>query len=249
MLRSDDDSQNVAPPLVWYEGAPPSEYIAWVYRELVNQGIDVLELPDRFWVLRDLVAWRDTFPNDAFAKSVCWNSFDLEMLVERSRTTKTIAKPRIEVSAEITTKRNLSVRWHPSGFHEAEDDRNRPMHSYNVVDPNAFREPPDFQQFRGDESLSFESRPSNELMFIRGVGFLNPSPDRANATRRDIIDAMLICAVRATHEHLIESLRQCFEVTASQQFQFEFRDEDEEFSKSTGWRSSPRVIGWSLRRS
>ena len=188
------------------KGPPPSEYIAWVYRELVNQGIDVLELPDRFRVLRDLVAWRDTFPNDAFAKSVCWNSFDLEMLVERSRTTKTIAKPRIEVSAEITTKRNLSVRWHPSGFHEAEDDGNRPMHSYNVVDPNAFCEPPDFQQFRGDESLSFESRPSNELMFIRGVGFLkmfirgvgflNQSPDRANATRRDSSNrSSLPCAI------------------------------------------------------
>jgi hypothetical protein len=173
---------------------------------------------------------------------------DLEMLVERSRTTKTIAKPRIEVSAEITTKQNLSVRWHPSGFHEAEHDGNRPMRGYNVLDPNAFRETPDFRQFRGDESPSFESRPSNELMFIRGVGFLNPSPDRANvAHRRDIIDAMLICAVRATHEHLIGSLRQCFEVTARQQFQFQFRDEDEEFSKSTGWRSSPRVIGWSLK--
>ncbi|MET0483127.1 MAG: hypothetical protein ABWZ27_09475 [Aestuariivirgaceae bacterium] len=132
------------PPLPWYEGAAPSEYIAWVYRELVIQGIDVLELADRFRVLKDLIAWRDTFPNDAFARSVCWNSYDLETLVERSRDTRRIAKPRIEVSAQITTKQNLSVRWHPAGFHEAEDDANRPMRSYNVLDPNAFREPPDF---------------------------------------------------------------------------------------------------------
>jgi hypothetical protein len=190
---------------VWYEGVPPSEYIAWVYSELVNQGIDVLELPARFRVLKDLNSWRDAFPNDAFARSLCWNSYDLEVLLDRSQATKTIAKPRIEVSAEITTKQNLSVRWNPSGFHEAEDDGNGPMRSYNVLDPNAFREPPDFRQFRGDEQPSFEGRPSNELMFIHGVGLLNPNPKRAGAARHDIIDAMLICAVRATYESLLEA--------------------------------------------
>jgi hypothetical protein len=212
----------------------------------VNQGIDVLELPARFRVLKDLNSWRDAFPNDAFARSLCWNSYDLEVLLDRSQATKTIAKPRIEVSAEITTKQNLSVRWHPSGFHEAEDDGNGPMRSYNVLDPNAFREPPDFRQFRGDEQPSFEGRPSNELMFIHGVGLLNPNPKRAGAARHDIIDAMLICAVRATYESLLESLAHCFDVTARHQFQFEFMDENKQFSKATGWRSSPRVIGWCL---
>jgi hypothetical protein len=62
----------------------------------------------------------------------------------------------------------------------------------------------------------------------------------------DVIDAMLICAVRATYEHLIQSLTHCFEVTARQQFRFGLKKEDEQFSKETGWQSFPRVIGWSL---
>ena len=47
----------------------------------------------------------------------------------------------------------------------------------------------------------------------------------------DIIDAMLLCAVRVTHENLIESLGHSFEVTAWQQFQFEYM-KDEQYSKA-----------------
>jgi len=102
------------PPLPWYEGAAPSDFIAWVYRELDAQGIDILDLPARFKVLDELMSWRDSFPNEAYSNLVNWNHYDAETLIQRSRAVKCFAKPRIAVSAEITSKHNLSVRWHPA---------------------------------------------------------------------------------------------------------------------------------------
>jgi hypothetical protein len=58
--------------------APPSDFIAWVYRELDRQGIDVLHIPDAFKVLDEIVSWRDSFPNEAYANLVNWNRFDVE---------------------------------------------------------------------------------------------------------------------------------------------------------------------------
>ena len=59
---------------------------------------------------------------------------------------------------------------------------------------------------------------------------------------------MLVCAVRATYERLIESLNHSFEVTVHYQFVFDIKEEeDEQFSSRTGWSSTERVIGWSLK--
>ncbi|KQV80070.1 hypothetical protein ASC90_26080 [Rhizobium sp. Root1220] len=86
----------------------------------------------------------------------------------------------------------------------------------NLIPHRVWESPPDFRWFMGDESQYFQRRASNELMYIRDVGSLNPAPrDEYRHYARfnhDVVDSILICAVRAAYEGLIRQLEQNFEV-------------------------------------
>jgi hypothetical protein len=95
---------------------------------------------------------------------------------------------------------------------------------------------PDFDWFVGDEEPTFDSRPSNELMYIREVGNLRPEPCDSYGPyavyNTDVVDSALICAVRSAYENLIKQLEHSFEVDVVDAFDFVTRDEIDENDSS-----------------
>jgi hypothetical protein len=53
--------------------------------------------------------------------------------------------------------------------------------------------------------------------------------------------------IRASYERLIESLSHSFDVSVRYVFEFDLKEEDEQVSSRIGWRSTSRVVGWSLQ--
>ena len=97
----------------------------------------------------------------------------------------------------------------------------------------AWHEPPDFYRFIGDEDPTFDSRPSNELMYVRGVGNLRPEPrDSYGPYDVDVVDSVLICAVRSPYESLVRQLEYSFAVDVVDAFNFVTRNEVDQIDPS-----------------
>jgi hypothetical protein len=246
-------------PVNWYSGVmiePVGEYVSHVLRELGRLGLEVHDIerhdrpPNTKTVLSDLIGWLSDRPGEAFAKLFNWQTLDFAQV--RSRLEKDrLAKPRIEVSAHITKMNNLSVRWHPGGWKLTDFDWHRTDHHHsNLITHRRWREPPDFRWFVGDEDPTFDSRPSNELMYIRGVGNLRPEPRESYGPyatcNADVVDSILICAVRSAYEGLIRQLEHSFEVDVVDAFDFVTQEEVDEADASPYRSSIRRVIAWSL---
>ena len=245
-------------PKSWYGSTLNSaaDYVEHLLTELGRLGLDIHDIerhdraPHTKTVLSDLMGWFSEHPSEAYAKLVDWRRLDLRRLQARLEQDPS-AKPRIELSAHITKMNNLSVRWYPKGWRNAEFDWHRTDRtSFNLITHLKWAEPPDFRWFEGDEDPTFDSRPSNELLYLRGVGNLRPEPrDKCGpyATfNDDVIDSILICAVRAAYQGLIDQLRYSFEVGVIDAFDFVLQDEvngDSELPRSFPVR---RVIAWSL---
>ncbi len=164
-------------PTSW--DGPKAEYLSHLLTELGRLGLKIRDIeshdrpPNTRTVLSDLLAYRET-ANEAFARLIDWQRLDLAQMRSRVEADRS-AKPRIEVSAEISQMNNLSVRWYPGGYHR----------SYYVFDGSGsgraneiaqrkWDSRPDFTYFTGDEQASFQGRATNELMYVRGVGRLEP---------------------------------------------------------------------------
>ena len=243
----------------WYDGftaRSADDYCAHILTELGRLRLQVRDIesydrpPHTRTVLSDLLDWMVSHPGKAYAQLTDWRTLDLAQM--RSRLDKNRdAKPRIELSAEITKMNNLSVRWHPGGWQDSVIDwRNGASDHFNLIPRRRWREPPDFLWFTGDEAPYFDTRPSNELMFLRGVGNLRPKPIESfgpYATyNRDVVDSVLICAVRAAYERLIDQLSHSFEVAVLDGFDFVTRDEFEEPDGSSFRVAVHRVVSWQL---
>jgi hypothetical protein len=197
-------------PINWYGGViakSTSEYVSHVLRELGRLDLEIHEIerhdrpPNTKTVLSDLIDWLSEHPGEAFAKLVNWQALDFAQMQSRLEKDRS-AKPRIEISAHITKMNNLSVRWYPGGWKHADFDWHRTdRNHFNLITHRKWREPPDFHWFVGDEDPTFDSRPSNELMYIRGVGNLRPEPRDSYGPyatfNSDAVDSILLCAVRA----------------------------------------------------
>lgn len=246
-------------PVNWYSGAmiePVGEYVSHILRELGRLGLEVHDIerhdrpPNTKTVLSDLIGWLSDRPAEAFAKLFNWQTLDFAQVRSRLEEDR-LAKPRIEVSAHITKMNNLSVRWHPGGWKLTDFDWRRTDHHYsNLITHRKWREPPDFHWFVGDEDPTFDSRPSNELMYIRGVGNLRPEPRESygpySIYNADVVDSILICAVRSAYEGVIRQLEYSFEVDVVDAFDFVTRQEVDEADPSPYRSSIRRVIAWSL---
>jgi hypothetical protein len=198
-------------------------------------GLDVRDIerhdrpPHTQTVLSDLIDWLDEHPGQSFAKLVNWQVLDIPLISARLEQDRS-AKPRIEISAHITKMNNLSVRWHPGGWRRSVFVWDFKEHtSPNLIPRHKWSESPDFHWFVGDEDPTFDARPTNELMYLRGVGSLDPAPDTRYGPyagyNHDVIDSILICAVRSAYERLIEQCRLFFEVDMFDAFDFSLRDE------------------------
>jgi hypothetical protein len=244
-------------PISWGKfdtGRPPGEFISHLLLELGRLGLEVRDIedydrpPNRTTVLSDLLEWMGSQPSKALAALNDWQRLDLVQLQSRSRSDRAF-KPRIEISAQITKMNNLSVRWHPGGWRNSEIDWSRPNRNrFNLIESRKWREPPDFHWFEGNEDPYFDSRPSNELMYVRGVGNLKPEPSEGyyGFYNHDVVDSILICAVRSAYESFIQQLEFGFSVKVIDGFDFVIRDEMDE-SDASRWRAPTNcVVSWTL---
>lgn len=201
-------------------------------------------------VLSDLLGWLSSHPGKEYSQLTAWQTLDLERMKTRLESDQN-AKPRIEISAEVTRMNNLSVRWHPGGWRQSSFDWEYRGSGYgNMIPQRRWQLPPDFRWFTGDEDPYFDSRPSNELMFLRGVGNLRPEPVEnygPYATYNgDVVDSILVCAARAAYEGLAEQLSRNFEVAVLDGFDFVTRDEADEADTSAYRHATHRVVAWTL---
>jgi hypothetical protein len=261
--RGSRDSSSLRPrlkmfrPVSWSDRAScqTTEYLSHLLLDLGRLGLTVHDIeshdraPHTQCVLSDLLAWLEDHPSDAFAQLSDWKCLDLNQMADRVSKNRE-AKPRIEVSAVITRMNNLSVRWHPAGWRQA-----YLLYPSGAYDPRNFvpnykwPNPPDFRWFAGDEDPTFDARPTNELMYIRGVANLSPDPRGYGpyvTYNVDVVHSVLICAVRAAYEQLIRQLQRSFEVDVLHAFDFTVRDEidaDNSFSQRF---PTKRVVAWTL---
>ena len=247
-------------PIPWWDGQIflfPG-YIAHLLIELGRLGLEVSDIechdrpPHTKTVLSDLISWTTTHPGEAYSRLTDWTRLDLELMRSRLQENPE-AKPRIELSAKITRMNNLSVRWHPRGWSESVDDWNGgTRYPPNLIAQRRWRERPDFLLFTGDEAPYFDRRPTNELMYTRGVGNLRPEPRNEygpyTTFNGDVVDSIQICAVRSAYENLIEQLKHSFTVTVMDGFDFVSRDEMIEMDAFSHRTEISRVISWSLER-
>ncbi len=233
-----------------------SEYVSHVLRELGRLDLEIHEIerhdrpPNTKTVVSDLLNWLSEYPGKAFAKLVNWQALDFAQMRSRLEKNRS-AKPRIEISAHITKMNNLSVRWHPGGWKLSDFDWHRTdSNHFNLITHRRWRDPPDFHWFVGDEDPTFDSRPSNELMYIRGAGNLRPEPRDSYGPyatfNSDVVDSILLCAVRAAYEDLIRQLAYSFEVDVVDAFDLVTRDEIDEVDPSPYRSAVRRVVAWSL---
>jgi hypothetical protein len=243
-------------PVSWYDARQQSsgEFISYLSQELGRLGLRINDIesndrpPNTRTVFSDLINWV-SHPGEALSKLFNWQDLDLNQIQSRLAADPS-AKPRIEVSAQITKMNNLSVRWHPGGWRESAFDWGNRHYDYsNLIMQRKWKARPDFLRFLGDEEPTYSGRATNELMYIRGVGNLDPKP-RAQygpyATfNDDVVDSVLICAVRSAYEELVEQLKYGFEVEVVDGFDFVIRDEPDSSARSQQY-PIHRVIQWTL---
>jgi hypothetical protein len=262
--RSRSDSVNLYPPglkifhpLSWYGrlSTLPTEYVSHLLQELGRLSLKISDIeqhdrpPNTKTVLSDLLHWLDGGLDSAFANLFNWRHLDLGRMTERVNGNRK-AKPRIEVSAAITKMNNLSVCWHPGGWSESSFDWRNTGEHRNLIECRKWAEPPDFWWFVGDEEPTFQGRATNELMYIRGVGNLDPEPREQYGPyatyNDDVVDSILICAVRSAYERLVTRLEESFDVVVMDAFDFVTRDESRDRDPKLNDWPTKRVIGWSL---
>ena len=239
----------------WLGLGTATHYVSHLLMEFGRLGVD----PDKFpnydlphhsvSTLHDLMSWISYNPNEEFARLCDWKLLDLQQMKRRMEKNRH-SKPRIEVGAYINQSRNLSVKWHPAGWGKASLPTTGDYDALNKITHREWNELPDFHWFEGDEEPYFDKRASNELMYIRGVGYIDPRPNKDFLSKRKIdffeVDAILISAVRAAYEGLLSQLGLWFEVDAVTAFDFTVCQNDASSGSSEGHFSINRVVDWTL---
>lgn len=239
-------------PLPWTTYDHASDYLAHLLCECGRLGlVDQWKYPSRddWRVLSELLRWRDDQPSKAIGEIGDWLWLDISRLADRAKSGgRYNARPRIEISAEITTKDNLTVRWYPKGYHSAGYDFGDSATQYGCSLQNRrFRDPPDYRFFVEGQQYAAQ-RPSHEIMFIRGVGRLRPEEREYGpyvACNQEVVHELLICATRALFNQLISGLRESFDVTVLNDFEFDLIEEPQESSGGPSY-SHSFVRGWRL---
>lgn len=201
-------------PAVWSSYQSSSEYLAEIFHELGARGVDLDYFRGSLRQTISDIQDREACWEDRLGDLLNFRFWDLAHLGERSRE---IAKPRVDVYVEITTKGNLSVRWRPR--------LNRGEH-----------QSPDFLGWMGHplwiEQHAIAQRPDNELLYIREIeGLLRYTANRAPWEIE--VQRRALFATRALINRIVAFLNTFFEIRAITDFVFETGESDQ-------------IIGWSL---
>ncbi|WP_424813544.1 hypothetical protein [Roseococcus sp. YIM B11640] len=126
-----------------------------------------------------------------------WWNYDQARLMGRSRRSGA-DNPRILLKAFISRPGNLAVEWEPQRVGGSDWSEFHRLSAYGPY------------------------RPSNELMFIRGVKRLNPAVDGRDLQQNRRIDAHLLACIGAAIECLETRLAICFDIRWESSFQLDW---------------------------
>lgn len=222
----------------WSDRRSLATYITHVLTELgrLNLIVEDIETYSNMAttnrVLSDLMVWLEERPG--YQKLYDWKTFNLAHIAKRT-VEYPDSKPRIEITAEVNQRGNFTARWYPAGWIETDN-------AQQFIHEGRFDNGSDFAEFSCDEKTAFGVRPTNELMYVRGVGGLSPAPRTFGPYiiyNKDVLNGTLLCALRAAYEAMIVELREFFDVSVKSCFDFVLIEQHRE----------KRVVGWSLLQS
>jgi hypothetical protein len=178
--------------------------LAVIWQNVGSSGLerDELLLPYQQRIFGDL---EDGIDEGALERLYDWWDYDLKRLYERAPRYRPNepAKPRINLWMERTSKGNFKCEWWPVGF-DSQGNRYSP-------------EPPDWSYwFRFDNRHGgWDSRPSNELIFIHDIDYALTTIRLPDHDPRPIsqLDAVLLKGVAELVSSLRARLERHFEVT------------------------------------
>lgn len=172
-----------------------------IYRSLERNGLATTAVPERQRrLLEDL---SDPFDEAALGQMFDLSTLNLAFLESRASSAYRVAhaKPRIDIFLEITSKDNLRMEWFPRGWEGRSEDGSTDC---------------DFIHWSRlqNRTMAFDSRPSNELMFLHGVGDAILSAGRKSPELKGFIplDHILLRASSAAVRELKERLAYAFHV-------------------------------------
>jgi hypothetical protein len=170
---------------------------------------------------------------ETLAGMLSYWEYDLSRLVDRGRRHApqgAPAKPRIDVLVEITSKGNFKAEWFPHG---ASDNGSLPAAS-------------DFTWFRryDHRGQAFDTRPSNELFFLRGAYSALAHLDAIGPTRA--LNHVLLSACAQTLGRLKARLDYHFDVRMLTDIFVEWEEVDDP-EGDLGWRDTiPLIKKWEI---
>ena len=204
----------------------------FVAREMGRLGVEEDVLLDyQADLLSDL---QDPLDEPALAKLHDYWEYNLEQLFARGRQWRkdVPAKPRIDVALEVTSKDNLKAEWFPRGWTP-----------YGPAGGES--DESDFLNWQPQphRHTSFDSRPSNELLFLHGAGraFRTLQAEFPYRHPMRILDHALASACWRAVQRLKARLERHFEI---RMLTDAFVEWDEPDFADWSDRRPPRLVSW-----
>jgi hypothetical protein len=203
--------------------------IVWSNAGAAGKDPQQLLLPYQWSIFRDL---EDGLDEHALSKLYDWWEYDLETLFERGRQWRRDlpAKPRIRLYMEVSRKGNFKVEWWPVGC----DNEGNPEGN----------DKPDWRYWYRAENRSagWDSRPSNELLFIHDVdhAFGTIRELRTNPRPIELVDHVLLQGIAGLVSDLKARLDSHFEVVMLRDLFVTWKPDE------WSWGGEDRITKWEI---